>query len=67
MCHEPDHERGLVSMSKKPRLTNQDDKDKGLIPVAILCDNTRDLEMIPSNLSDFNHVTLIASMSFKSY
>lgn len=32
----------------------KDDKDKGLTPIAILCDNTRDLEMIPSNLSDFN-------------
>jgi beta-galactosidase len=28
--------------------------NKGLVPVAVLCDNSRDLEMIPSNLSDFN-------------
>lgn len=28
--------------------------NKGLIPVAVMCDNSRDLEMIPSNLSDFN-------------
>ena len=27
---------------------------KGLVPVAVMCDNSRDLEMIPSNLSDFN-------------
>lgn len=27
---------------------------KGRIPVSIRCDNSRDLEMIPSNLSDFN-------------
>lgn len=27
---------------------------KGKIPVTIRCDNSRDLEMIPSNLSDFN-------------
>ncbi len=27
---------------------------KGRAPVAVLCDNSRDLEMIPSNLSDFN-------------
>ncbi|HET6996737.1 MAG TPA: glycoside hydrolase family 2 TIM barrel-domain containing protein, partial [Chitinophagaceae bacterium] len=27
---------------------------KGKVPVAIRCDNSRDLEMIPSNLSDFN-------------
>ena len=26
----------------------------GTVPVAVLCDNSRDLEMIPSNLSDFN-------------
>jgi beta-galactosidase len=30
------------------------DKDRGLVPVAIMCDNSRDLEMIPSNLSDFS-------------
>lgn len=28
--------------------------NKGLVPIAVLCDNSRDLEMIPSNLSDFN-------------
>ena len=27
---------------------------KGMIPIAIRCDNSRDLEMIPSDLSDFN-------------
>jgi beta-galactosidase len=27
---------------------------KGMIPIIIRCDNSRDLEMIPSNLSDFN-------------
>ena len=26
----------------------------GEIPIAVMCDNSRDLEMIPSNLSDFN-------------
>jgi beta-galactosidase len=26
----------------------------GMVPVAVMCDNSRDLEMIPSNLSDFN-------------
>jgi beta-galactosidase len=28
--------------------------NKGLVPVAVMCDNSRDVEMIPSNLSDFN-------------
>ena len=27
---------------------------KGTVPIAVMCDNSRDLEMIPSNLSDFN-------------
>jgi beta-galactosidase len=30
------------------------DQFKGKIPLSIRCDNSRDLEMIPSNLSDFN-------------
>ncbi len=30
------------------------EKDSGVVPVAVMCDNARDLEMIPSNLSDFN-------------
>ena len=29
-------------------------ENKGTVPLAVLCDNSRDLEMIPSNLSDFN-------------
>lgn len=32
----------------------KDAPDKDLVPLAVLCDNSRDLEMIPSNLSDFN-------------
>src|SRR5690606_7257035 len=27
---------------------------KGAIPISIRCDNSRDLEMIPSDMSDFN-------------
>jgi beta-galactosidase len=29
-------------------------ENKGLVPLAVKCDNGRDIEMIPSNLSDFN-------------
>ena len=39
---------------------------KGQVPLAVLCDNSRNLEMIPSDLSDFNlygglyrHVNLV--------
>lgn len=42
----------VAGFARRP--AEKDDKDKGLTPIAILCDNTRDLEMLPSNLSDFN-------------
>ncbi len=29
--------------------------NKGRVPVAVMCDNSRDLEMIPSDQSDFSH------------
>jgi beta-galactosidase len=32
----------------------KNESNKGLVPVAVHCDSSRDLEMIPSNLSDFN-------------
>ena len=35
-------------------ITEQAKKQAALVPIAIMCDNSRDLEMIPSNLSDFN-------------
>jgi len=35
-------------------ITEQAKKQAPLVPIAIMCDNSRDLEMIPSNLSDFN-------------
>jgi beta-galactosidase len=35
-------------------VTEQAKKQSTLVPIAIMCDNSRDLEMIPSNLSDFN-------------
>ena len=44
----------------------RDPAQKGVVPVAVLCDNSRDLEIIPSNLNDFTlygglyrHVNLI--------
>lgn len=47
-----------VNRYKEKPYFKQDSEDritkKGLIPIAIRCDNSRDLEMIPSDLSDFN-------------
>lgn len=36
-------------VNKRPKIMEQTE-----IPIAVMCDNSRDLEMIPSNLSDFN-------------
>lgn len=32
----------------------KDEKNKGLVPVTVRCDNARDSALIPSNMSDFN-------------
>src|SRR5688572_29532184 len=37
-------------VNKRPKISDQ----IAPLPVAVFCDNSRDLEMIPSNLSDFN-------------
>ncbi len=37
-------------VNKRPKISDQ----VAPLPVAVFCDNSRDLEMIPSNLSDFN-------------
>src|SRR5687768_4428854 len=41
----------ITDLANKFALTSQ---PPGTVPVAVMCDNSRDLEMIPSNLSDFN-------------
>ncbi|MFN0292343.1 glycoside hydrolase family 2 TIM barrel-domain containing protein [Pedobacter helvus] len=41
----------VANFKKSPLFKSQ---FKGKVPVIIRCDNTRDLEMMPSNLSDFN-------------
>jgi beta-galactosidase len=47
----------VAAFKNQPRFIKDDPNGmptKGLIPVVIRCDNSRDLEMIPSDLSDFN-------------
>jgi beta-galactosidase len=41
----------ITDLANKYARTGQ---PQGSVPVAVMCDNSRDLEMIPSNLSDFN-------------
>jgi len=36
-------------VNRRPKIMEQTE-----LPIAVMCDNSRDLEMIPSNLSDFN-------------
>ncbi|MDF7814842.1 glycoside hydrolase family 2 TIM barrel-domain containing protein [Hymenobacter sp. YC55] len=43
--------QAIADFQKTPAYKEQ---FKGKIPLSIRCDNSRDLEMIPSNLSDFN-------------
>src|SRR5262249_13970490 len=40
--------------NKYSKLPGSPSMTPGTVPVAVMCDNSRDLEMIPSNLSDFN-------------
>lgn len=42
------------AVKKSANDTRITDRDKGKTPLSIRCDNSRDLEMIPSDLSDFN-------------
>jgi len=42
------------AVSKHRKNTELIEKYKGKIPIIIRCDNSRDLEMMPSDLSDFN-------------
>ena len=52
--HVGGYDEFIVDITEQARKFPRTDKDPGLVPVAVMCDNSRDLEMIPSNLSDFN-------------
>jgi beta-galactosidase len=52
--HVGGYDEFIVDITEHAKKFPKTDKDPGLVPVAVMCDNSRDLEMIPSNLSDFN-------------
>ncbi len=52
--HIGGYDEFVVDITEQTKKFPKTDKDPGLVPVAVMCDNSRDLEMIPSNLSDFN-------------
>jgi beta-galactosidase len=52
--HVGGYDEFIVDITDPANKLSKSEKDPGLVPVAVMCDNSRDLEMIPSNLSDFN-------------
>src|SRR6185369_9171789 len=52
--HVGGYDEFIVDITEHAKKFPKTDKDPGLVPVGVMCDNSRDLEMIPSNLSDFN-------------
>lgn len=52
--HIGGYDEYTVDITNEVSKFTKTEKDPSLVPVAVMCDNARDLEMIPSNLSDFN-------------
>lgn len=52
-AHVGGYDEFIVDITDESQEALKNPGNKGLIPVAVMCDNSRDLEMIPSNLSDF--------------
>ncbi|HET9711700.1 MAG TPA: glycoside hydrolase family 2 TIM barrel-domain containing protein [Pyrinomonadaceae bacterium] len=52
--HVGGYDEFVFDITEQAKKFPKTDKDPGLVPIAVMCDNSRDLEMIPSNLSDFN-------------
>src|SRR5262249_13897872 len=52
--HIGGYDEFVVDITDAASKALKDPDAKGEVPVAILCDNSRDLELIPSNFSDFN-------------
>ncbi|MGH9971279.1 MAG: glycoside hydrolase family 2 TIM barrel-domain containing protein [Pyrinomonadaceae bacterium] len=52
--HVGGYDEFTVDITESAASALRNEANKGLVPVAVFCDSSRDLEMIPSNLSDFN-------------
>ena len=53
-AHVGGYDEFFVDITDLANKFAQTSEPKGSVPIAVMCDNSRDLEMIPSNLSDFN-------------
>ncbi|HJW98943.1 MAG TPA: glycoside hydrolase family 2 TIM barrel-domain containing protein [Terriglobales bacterium] len=52
--HIGGYDEWTVDITEAARKAAANQQNKGVVPLAVVCDNSRDLEMIPSDLSDFN-------------
>ncbi|MGH9512614.1 MAG: glycoside hydrolase family 2 TIM barrel-domain containing protein [Terriglobales bacterium] len=52
--HVGGYDEWVVDITEAAAKATNDLQNKGKVPLAIVCDNSRDLEMIPSDFSDFN-------------
>ncbi len=52
--HVGGYDEFVVDLTEAAARVPKEYLDKGAAPLAVRCDNSRDLEMIPSDLSDFN-------------
>ena len=52
--HVGGYDEFVVDITEQAKKFPKTEKEPGHVPIAVMCDNSRDLEMIPSNLSDFN-------------
>jgi beta-galactosidase len=52
--HVGGYDEWIVDITDAAAKALTDPQNQGVVPLAIVCDNSRDLEMIPSDLSDFN-------------
>ena len=51
--HTGGYDEFTVDITEASAKVLKNASNKGLVPLAVLCDNSRDLELIPSNLNDF--------------
>ena len=52
--HVGGYDEFTVDITEQAKKFPRTDNKPAQIPITVMCDNSRDLEMIPSNLSDFN-------------
>ena len=52
--HVGGYDEFVLDITEQAKKFPKTEKEPSSVPIAVMCDNSRDLEMIPSNLSDFN-------------